>query len=412
MRIAVWHNLPSGGAKRALYYQIKCLLARGHFVEVWCPSTANRSFMELNDIVCENIYSIAWPSAPGVTLLGYLTKYLNIYKKIKILEQHSKIVAREINQNNYDILLAHGDQYLAAPSIARYIQIPSVLYLQEPNRQLYEAFLSAPVIKSHKPKKLFNLPTNIVNCLRILFKAHGNQIKAKQEYINAKSFDRILVNSLYSRESVIRAYGLDPHLCYLGVDVDNFKPKNTLKCMNKVIGIGSITRAKNIEFIIEALSLISDKNIALTWIGNFADEKYYNVVVEYAKTLSVNLSIRVGLDEEELISEIRKSYLMVYSPRLEPFGFVPLEANACGIPVIAVAEGGVRETIKDGVNGFLCLNDPADMADKIRMLYENKNLYKALCNTCRKYVEDNWTWDKSTDELEKQLKIAINTKIT
>lgn len=410
MRIAVWHNLPSGGAKRALYYQIKYLLAKGHFVEVWCPSTANCSFMPLDDIVRENVYSITWPSVPGTSLLGYLTKYINISKKINILNQHSKIVAHEIKQNNYDVLLSHGDQYTATPSIARYVQLPSVLYLQEPNRQIYEAFLSTPINKSHKPKKLFNLSTNTVSKLRVMFKAHGNYIQAKQELINAKSFNRILVNSYYSRESIIRAYGLESYVCYLGVDVEKFKPNNTTKFKNKIIGIGSITRAKNIEFIIKALSLIPDKNIELTWVGNFADENYYKLIVEYAKTLSVDLNIRIDLDEEELLLEIRKSYLMVYSPRLEPFGFVPLEANACGIPVIAVAEGGVRETIRNGVNGFLCSNDPVDMADKIRMLYENNDIYDSLCNTCRKYVENNWTWDKSIDELEKQLVIAINTK--
>jgi len=44
---------------------------------------------------------------------------------------------------------------------------------------------------------------------------------------------------------------------------------------------------------------------------------------------------------------------MVYSARLEPFGLAPLEANACATPVVAVAEGGVRESIRNGVNGVL-----------------------------------------------------------
>jgi glycosyltransferase involved in cell wall biosynthesis len=44
---------------------------------------------------------------------------------------------------------------------------------------------------------------------------------------------------------------------------------------------------------------------------------------------------------------------MVYSARLEPFGLAPLEANACATPVVAVAEGGVRESIGNGVNGVL-----------------------------------------------------------
>ena len=43
---------------------------------------------------------------------------------------------------------------------------------------------------------------------------------------------------------------------------------------------------------------------------------------------------------------------MVYAPCLELIGLAPLEANACRLPVVAVAEGSVRETIVDGVYGL------------------------------------------------------------
>jgi glycosyltransferase involved in cell wall biosynthesis len=44
---------------------------------------------------------------------------------------------------------------------------------------------------------------------------------------------------------------------------------------------------------------------------------------------------------------------MAYAPRLEPLGLAPLEAGACGLPVVAVAEAGVRETVVDGITGSL-----------------------------------------------------------
>ncbi|MBU2593893.1 MAG: glycosyltransferase family 4 protein [Candidatus Edwardsbacteria bacterium] len=399
MRVAVWYNLPSGGAKKALYYQIKYLLERKHYVEVWCPSIANRSFMSLADIVNENVSYIKWPSGSGKSPLGQINKYLNIGKKIKLLEEHTKEVAREINERKFDVLLAHGDQYLASPSIARYVKIPSILYLQEPNRQLYEASLSGGQNSARKHKSMFGFLQNI-------FRSHGYQMKAKREFCNAVAFNRILVNSYYSRESVLRAYGIDPFVCYLGVDTGKFKPVCNSVLSKKIIGVGSITKSKNIEFIIKALSLIRGNNISLTWIGNFADEVYLKKIIAYAKSLSVDLRIMVDLAEEELISEIGSSHLMVYSPRLEPFGFVTLEANACGIPVVAVAEGGVRETVRDGINGYLCSNDPEDMAEKVQLLFEEANTYKSLCHNCRNYVEDNWTWNKSINELEKHLQLV------
>jgi len=41
MRIAVWHNLPSGGAKRALYDHVRGLVDRGHSIESWCLPTSD-----------------------------------------------------------------------------------------------------------------------------------------------------------------------------------------------------------------------------------------------------------------------------------------------------------------------------------------------------------------------------------
>jgi hypothetical protein len=55
VKIAVWHNLPSGGGKRALYDHVTGLLARGHTVESWCPPTADQDFLPLGTLVVEHV---------------------------------------------------------------------------------------------------------------------------------------------------------------------------------------------------------------------------------------------------------------------------------------------------------------------------------------------------------------------
>jgi hypothetical protein len=55
LRIAVWHNLPGGGGKRALYDHVRGLVARGHHVESWCPPTADQAFLSIGDLVHEHI---------------------------------------------------------------------------------------------------------------------------------------------------------------------------------------------------------------------------------------------------------------------------------------------------------------------------------------------------------------------
>jgi glycosyltransferase involved in cell wall biosynthesis len=101
---------------------------------------------------------------------------------------------------------------------------------------------------------------------------------------------------------------------------------------------------------------------------------------------------------------------MVYAPRLEPFGLAPLEANACGLPVVAVAEGGVRETIIDGVNGLLVQHQPQMMANAVQRLADDKNLAAQLSNNASKIVQEKWSVDSAVERLEMQLTQAATTE--
>ena len=101
---------------------------------------------------------------------------------------------------------------------------------------------------------------------------------------------------------------------------------------------------------------------------------------------------------------------MVYAPRLEPFGLAPLEANACGLPVVAVAEGGVRETIIDGVNGLLVQHQPQMMAHAIQRLAHDKDLAAQLSKNGSKIVQEKWSVNSAVERLERQLTQAATTE--
>src|SRR6059058_4132143 len=140
MRIAVWHNLPSGGGKRALYYHVRGLIERGHSVEVWCPSTSDRNYLPLSELVTEHVLPIdirkKGKSVARSPLLGFHGDQL---RQAKALDAHCRQCADEINRRNFDILFANSSIIQAVSSIGRYVKAKKVLYLQEPNRWLYEA---------------------------------------------------------------------------------------------------------------------------------------------------------------------------------------------------------------------------------------------------------------------------------
>ena len=137
MRIAVWHNLPSGGGKRALHEHVRGLVGRGHHVEAWCPPTADRSYLPLADLVPEHVVDLDWPAPPRWT--DHLHVTLQVQRHLAAMDAHCQRCAEQIGRGRFDVLFANTCQFLAASPIARFVPIPSVLYLQEPYRYLYEA---------------------------------------------------------------------------------------------------------------------------------------------------------------------------------------------------------------------------------------------------------------------------------
>jgi glycosyltransferase involved in cell wall biosynthesis len=73
------------------------------------------------------------------------------------------------------------------------------------------------------------------------------------------------------------------------------------------------------------------------------------------------------------------------------------------VPVIAVAEGGVRETIVDQVNGLFVEHNPAAMAAAIDRLCTDRSFARQLGTNARRAVEAKWGLNSAVDRLEQQL---------
>jgi glycosyltransferase involved in cell wall biosynthesis len=283
------------------------------------------------------------------------------------------------------------------------VKTKKVLYLQEPNRWLYEAkadglpWLAIPAAAGSwlRPRYLWWFIHNLVSTQRL-------RVLARDERLNASAFDLILVNSYFSRETVGCVYGLDSTVCYLGVDTQVFINHQN-ESEHFVVGVGHLSPHKNVEFVIKAVAQIELPRPRLVWIANGVADWYCNEMRSLAKSHGVTFEIRVSIDDSELVDILNRATAMVYAPRLEPFGLAPLEANACGLPVIAVAEGGVRETIIDGVNGFLVPNQPHMMAHAIQRLTFDKQLATELGENGAMVVRQKWSVDLAVDRLERQL---------
>src|SRR6476660_6420831 len=195
MRIAVWHNLPSGGGKRALYYHVRGLVGRGHSVEAWCPSTSDRNYLPLSELITEHVLPIdtgqKGKSVARIPLLGLHGDQLRL---AKALDEHCQRCAEEINRGGFDILFANSSIIHAVSSIGRYVSTKKVLYLQEPNRLLYEAGEGGlPWVAIPAVSRPWMHPRSYLRwLLSDLIRTHQLRILARDERLNASAFDLIL----------------------------------------------------------------------------------------------------------------------------------------------------------------------------------------------------------------------------
>ncbi|MBN1146697.1 MAG: glycosyltransferase family 4 protein [Anaerolineales bacterium] len=409
MKIAVWHNLPSGGGKRALYAHVKGLVARGHTVISWCPPTADQTYLPLSQLAPERVMPLSWAPIDRGNSRGGFSRLLvdyhnnNTHIKVKAMNQHCRQCAQEINQAGFDILLAHACTFFRVTAIGRYTTIPKVLYLQEPYRWLYEAMPTFPWAALPSPGNKWWTPGYIKKFLMDELKVRWLRVQAREEFFNAQAYDAILVNSFYSRESVLRAYGLDARVCYLGIDTSLFVDQGVQQRENFIIGVGAFVPEKNIKLVIEALACLKARRPSLRWAGNVVKTEYLDELQRYADAVQVDFIPMVRVSDRQLVDLYNQAMMMVYAPRLEPFGLAPLEANACGTPVIAVAEGGVRETVLDGVNGILVEHSPQAIAGGIQRLVADKAFARQLGQNGVAFVNQRWSMDAAIDRLESRL---------
>lgn len=398
MKIAVWHNLGSGGAKRALYDHIRVLKENGHYLEAWTTDISSEDFLPLSELITENRKDIK-------SRYDILCKIKNPIKREKriseLLNNHFLECVREIESKKFDIIFANSCLVNYMPGIGKFTSLPAILYLGEPYRPLYE---SMPENVWQAPYKKFRLK----KIKRIFFDyrlTYSRRIKVMNEVEAAKSYDRILVNSLFSRESVIRAYGTDATVCYLGIDTEKFKPTGQEK-EPYVIGIGSIGFIKNVRGAVEIIAEIPKEiRPELIWVGNIADLWYQKELLVLANKLSVRIKCLVNIPDEELISLVSRAAIMIYTSRLEPFGLAPLEANACGTYVVGVAEGGVRESITNGANGTLVNGfKKKEIAEIIRPFIEDLEYAKRKGNSSRLFVLDHWNMSLMADNILSEIK--------
>jgi glycosyltransferase involved in cell wall biosynthesis len=376
LKIALYHNLPSGGGLYHFSQVAHGLKAAGHELHLYCPQTAEMEFSSLGSVVDSVTVLERKPWAEGFFLW-------NPWRYRTYLEQcmaEERVWAELIAHSPYEGIYVGQCRTWTEPPLLRFLprDFPKVLYCQEPKRTFYEERFLKQMAAWPWWKKLWRGPT--VHWMKV------------QMGLNIACANLVLCNSNFSKTRIEKAYeSLKAEVSSIGVDTQIFAPNATTPVLNQIITVGALDPSKNHGFALEVAALKPTgqalKVIVVTdrSYGHTADQ-----LRAQAQALGVELIIRERVSTEDLAELYRSSLATVYAPIEEPFGIVSIESQACGTPVIGVREGGLLETIRDGVGGYLVDRSAQVAAQKCASLLNDPLLRQKLSTQARQHVLEHW----------------------
>lgn len=378
MRIAVYHNLPSGGAKRFLYDLLAALSGDVEF-HLFVPSSAERGFYPLTPYVAsEKVYPFSLKTAGDyIGFLGYPFEIERLWRLWGLAGR----VAKDIDAGGFDVAFIDHCRVEQSPSVLRRIETPTVYFSQEVHRRLFE-------------HPLLNRPDyELRNRLGDLLHLPGDMFLRGRDRKNAAAADYVVANSYHTREALIKTYGVFADVIYPGVDMSRFPPGLPATVReNAVLSVGILAPFKGHRFVLKAISRIP-KTVRPELRVIFNRELFgeRGCLENLAVKLDVKLDFKEDIPEDEIVNEYCRCKVVALAQVVEPFGLVPLEAMACGTPVVAVKEGGFRETVADGLVGRLVDRNVEKFGVALKDMLTDDGLWNDMSAACRPYVEKNWT---------------------
>ncbi|GAA5055375.1 glycosyltransferase involved in cell wall biosynthesis [Thermocatellispora tengchongensis] len=182
-----------------------------------------------------------------------------------------------------------------------------------------------------------------------------------------------------------------------GVDLDLFRPDGpaapdrTPGGRARVLSIGRLVPRKGVDTVIQAMRLLPDAELLIAG-GSVHDEeavRLRGLAEKYGIADRVRLIGSVA--RADVPALMRSADVLVTVPWYEPFGMVPLEAMACGLPVVASAVGGHLDTVA-GCGVLVPPRRPRALARALRDLLEHDDRRAALEKAGERRAQTRYGW--------------------
>jgi glycosyltransferase involved in cell wall biosynthesis len=238
----------------------------------------------------------------------------------------------------------------------------------------------------------------------------------------ARDVDRILATCTDEMRELLSIGAKRPSIDVVpcGVDTAQFHParaggKPRREFRYRVLSLGRIVRRKGVDDTVRAVAQLPDTELLIA--GGPARhqldkdpeaQRLYSLIDELGVADRVRL---LGQVRRSAVPDLmRSSDVVACLPWYEPFGIVPLEAMACGVPVLGSAVGGLLDSVVDGLTGILIpARSPDVAADRLGDLLADEDGRRAMGQAGTRRVNERFCWDRVATRTETSYLRALGT---
>jgi D-inositol-3-phosphate glycosyltransferase len=233
-----------------------------------------------------------------------------------------------------------------------------------------------------------------------------------------REVDALIAQCPSERDELVGDYDADPekvHVVPSAVNIETFRPVPRDEARRRiglpmeglvVAYVGRMLPRKDVRNLVRAVALLPERHpevppVTLLLVGGEtaapdpAATPELGVLMRLAEELGIRERVRfAGKRQPEMLRNYYSAgNVVVTTPWYEPFGLTPLEAMACGRPVIGSAVGGIGFTVKDGETGFLVPpRAPEVLAERLAYLLARPDVQRRMGRAARDRVEREFTW--------------------
>jgi D-inositol-3-phosphate glycosyltransferase len=229
---------------------------------------------------------------------------------------------------------------------------------------------------------------------------------AREEHL-ARTVDAVIA-TCSDEVSELLALGARPdrlHIAPCGVDLEAFRPGPSPRVLSigrrlprRIVSIGRLVERKGVHTLVEALPMVPGAELV---VAGGPDERELDAD-PHVRALRAAAAQHGVADRVRFVGRVaradvpalmRSADVVAVVPWYEPFGIVPLEAMACGVPVVGSAVGGLLDSVVDGVTGVLVPpRDPAAAAAALRSVLDHEDMRLRLGRAAAEHVAARYGW--------------------